>query len=57
MLHELVPKASIIAVLRDPNGPDVESQSRDLEEALSTIGDNGSSRQAVHRGARRPQPK
>ena len=33
MLHELVPKASIIAVLRDPNGADVESQSRDLEEA------------------------
>jgi ABC-type uncharacterized transport system substrate-binding protein len=38
MLHELVPKASIIAVLRDPNGPDVESQSRDLEEAARAIG-------------------
>jgi putative tryptophan/tyrosine transport system substrate-binding protein len=37
MLHELVPKASIIAVLRDPNGPDVESQSRDLEEAARAI--------------------
>jgi putative tryptophan/tyrosine transport system substrate-binding protein len=35
MLHELVPKASIIAVLRDPNGADVESQSRDLEEVPS----------------------
>src|SRR6516164_4019581 len=32
-LHELVPKASMIAVLRDPNGPDVESEARDLEEA------------------------
>src|SRR6266498_5576715 len=38
MLHELVPKASIIAVLRDPNGPNVESQSRDLEEAARAIG-------------------
>jgi ABC-type uncharacterized transport system substrate-binding protein len=38
MLHELVPKASIIAVLHDPNGPDVESQSRDLEEAARAIG-------------------
>jgi putative ABC transport system substrate-binding protein len=38
MLDELVPKASIIAVLRDPNGPDVESQSRDLEEAARAIG-------------------
>jgi putative ABC transport system substrate-binding protein len=38
MLHELVPKASIIAVLRDPNGPNFESQSRDLEEAARAIG-------------------
>jgi putative tryptophan/tyrosine transport system substrate-binding protein len=38
MLHELVPKASIIAVLRDPNGAEVESQSRDLEEAARAIG-------------------
>jgi putative tryptophan/tyrosine transport system substrate-binding protein len=38
MLHELVPKASIIAVLQDPNGPDVETQSRDLEEAARAIG-------------------
>src|SRR6266478_2434506 len=38
MLDGLVPKASIIAVLRDPNGPDVESQSRDLEEAARAIG-------------------
>src|SRR5262249_9193048 len=38
MLHELVPKASMIAVLRDPNGPDVESESRDLEQAARAIG-------------------
>jgi putative ABC transport system substrate-binding protein len=38
MLHELVPKASVIAVLRDPNGPDVEAESRDLEEAGRAIG-------------------
>jgi putative ABC transport system substrate-binding protein len=38
MLHELVPKASMIAVLHDPNGPDVESESRDLEEAARAIG-------------------
>src|SRR5262249_4448220 len=38
MLHELVPKASIIAVLRDPNGAEVESRSRDLEEAARAIG-------------------
>jgi putative tryptophan/tyrosine transport system substrate-binding protein len=38
MLNELVPKASVIAVLRDPDGPDVEGESRDLEEAGRTIG-------------------
>src|SRR5262249_24857332 len=38
MLHELAPKASIIAVLLDPNSPDVESQPRDLEEAARAIG-------------------
>jgi putative ABC transport system substrate-binding protein len=38
MLDELAPKASIIAVLRDPNGAEVESQSRDLEEAARAIG-------------------
>jgi putative tryptophan/tyrosine transport system substrate-binding protein len=38
MLHELVPKASIIAVLLDPNGADFERQSRDLEEAARAIG-------------------
>jgi putative ABC transport system substrate-binding protein len=38
MLHELVPKASVIAVLRDSSGPDFESQSRDLEEAARALG-------------------
>jgi ABC-type uncharacterized transport system substrate-binding protein len=38
MLDELVPKPSIIAVLRDPNGAAFESQSRDLEEAARAIG-------------------
>jgi putative tryptophan/tyrosine transport system substrate-binding protein len=38
MLNELVPKASVIAVLRDPNGLDVEGESRDLEEAGRAIG-------------------
>ena len=38
MLDELVPKASIIAVLHDRNDPEVESRSRDLEEAARGIG-------------------
>jgi putative tryptophan/tyrosine transport system substrate-binding protein len=38
MLHELVPKASLIAVLRDPNAPDVDTESRGLEEAGRAIG-------------------
>ena len=38
MLHELVPTASAIAVLRDPNGPDVQAETRDLEEAGRAIG-------------------
>src|SRR5215470_17599327 len=38
MLHELVPKASVIAVLRDPNNPDLESELRDVEEVGRAIG-------------------
>jgi putative ABC transport system substrate-binding protein len=38
MLTELVPTATVIAVLRDPNGPDVEGESRALEEAGRAIG-------------------
>jgi putative tryptophan/tyrosine transport system substrate-binding protein len=38
LLHELVPKASVVGVLRDPNGPEFEDESRDLEEAGRAIG-------------------
>jgi putative ABC transport system substrate-binding protein len=38
LLHELVPKASVIAVLHDPNGPETEVELRDLEEAGRAIG-------------------
>src|SRR5215831_17216043 len=38
ILTELVPKAPLIAVLHDPNGPDVESETRDLEQAGRAIG-------------------
>jgi hypothetical protein len=37
LLHELVPKASVIAVLRDPNFPEAEVESRGLEEAGRAI--------------------
>jgi putative tryptophan/tyrosine transport system substrate-binding protein len=38
LLQGLVPKASVIAVLRDPNGPEADVESRDLEEAGRAIG-------------------
>jgi putative tryptophan/tyrosine transport system substrate-binding protein len=38
MLHQLVPTASVIAVLRDPNIPEFDVESRDLEEAGHGIG-------------------
>jgi putative ABC transport system substrate-binding protein len=38
LLHELVPNASIIAVLRDPNGPELEAELRSIEEAGHAIG-------------------
>jgi putative ABC transport system substrate-binding protein len=38
LLQELVPTASVIAVLRDPNGPEADVESRDLEEAGRAIG-------------------
>jgi putative ABC transport system substrate-binding protein len=38
LLHELVPTASVIAVLRDPNFLEFEVESRDLEEAGRAIG-------------------
>ena len=38
LLHELVPKAAVVAVLRDPNYPEFEVESRDLEEAGRATG-------------------
>jgi len=38
MLHELVPNASVVAALRDPQGPDVEGEARDLQDAGRAIG-------------------
>ena len=38
MLHQLVPDTSVIAVLRDPNSPEFEAESRDLEETGHAIG-------------------
>ena len=38
MLHQLVPDTSVIAVLRDPNSPEFEAESRDLEETSHAIG-------------------
>jgi ABC transporter substrate binding protein len=38
LLHELVPDASVIAVLRDPNQPELEAELRALEEAGRAIG-------------------
>jgi putative ABC transport system substrate-binding protein len=38
MLHQLVPTASVIGVLRDPNIPEFDVELRDLEEAGHAIG-------------------
>jgi ABC-type uncharacterized transport system substrate-binding protein len=38
LLHELVPAASVVAVLRDPNFLEFEAESRDLEEAGHAFG-------------------
>jgi len=38
LLHEMAPPAAIIAVLVNPNNPNVDAQSRDLEEASRTLG-------------------
>jgi putative ABC transport system substrate-binding protein len=38
LLHELVPKAAVIAVLGDPNQPELELESRDIEAAGRAIG-------------------
>jgi putative tryptophan/tyrosine transport system substrate-binding protein len=38
LLHELVPKASDIALLVNPTSPDADAQSRDLQTAASAVG-------------------
>jgi putative tryptophan/tyrosine transport system substrate-binding protein len=38
LLHELVPKAAVIAMLVDPNAPEIELQARNAEEAGRAIG-------------------
>src|SRR5947199_4290090 len=38
LLHELVPKAAIIAVLGDPNQPELELELREIEAAARAIG-------------------
>jgi putative ABC transport system substrate-binding protein len=38
LLHEVVPKASTIGIIVDPNSPDTERQLRELPKAASSIG-------------------
>jgi putative ABC transport system substrate-binding protein len=38
LLHELVPKATLIAVLVNPTGPNLQAVLRDLEAAARTVG-------------------
>ena len=38
LLHELVPKAQVIAVLQDPNAPGSEVETREIEATARTIG-------------------
>ena len=38
LLHELVPKASVIAVLLNPSNPDSETRLRDVQSAAEAIG-------------------
>jgi putative tryptophan/tyrosine transport system substrate-binding protein len=38
LLHELVPGTSVIAVLRDPNGPELEAELSAIEDAGRAIG-------------------
>jgi putative ABC transport system substrate-binding protein len=38
LLHELVPRATAIAVLANPNNPNVENQTRELKDAARTLG-------------------
>src|SRR5262249_34144888 len=51
LLHELVPKSTVIAALFDPGAPSAEFQMRDAEEAGRTLRDDRSSGRgrAAHR--------
>jgi putative tryptophan/tyrosine transport system substrate-binding protein len=40
IVHELVPKATTIALLVDPNHPSAEAQTREMEEAIRSFGLN-----------------
>jgi putative ABC transport system substrate-binding protein len=40
LVHELVPKADMIALLVDPNFPSAEAQSREVQEAARSLGLN-----------------
>jgi putative tryptophan/tyrosine transport system substrate-binding protein len=40
LLHELVPKATTIALLVDPNHPSAEAQSQEMREAVHSLGLN-----------------
>jgi putative tryptophan/tyrosine transport system substrate-binding protein len=40
LLHELVPKATTVALLVDPNHPSAEAQSREMREAVHSLGLN-----------------
>ena len=42
LLHELVPNATVIAVLLNPNNPDIDTRVRDVQAAAQTI------RQQIH---------
>jgi putative tryptophan/tyrosine transport system substrate-binding protein len=38
LLHEMVPKAAVIAVLLNPSNPDIETRLKDVQAAAGTIG-------------------
>jgi putative ABC transport system substrate-binding protein len=38
LMHEMVPKATVIALLLNPTNPNAETQSRDLQAAARTLG-------------------
>ena len=61
LLHELVPKATTVAVLVNPNYPDAETQVREVQEAARTLGLQlhilKASSEVDRHGVRNPHPK